>query len=464
MAPEFEHSWRSWRLPTAAAAALTCLVLPGCRTYTPVPLALDEALEAFHARASTWAGVEEWLEAPAGSKPLQFEPEDGLALEEGLLVALAFHARNRLARLDWQRASAGSDWAGRFYDPVLDAELLRVTENAPERWAWALGLGLRIPVGGRRSAEKAVARARLTEARSELLVTAWSVERDVRSAWLDWSLALAQKSVTEAFIDQLEPLQERAEKLAQGGELNPATAALFRLERSRQLGLLAGLAGRTRAAELRVKASIGLAPDAPVELRPELPRSALAIARSPGYPLSHPQVQALSASYQVAEENLRLAIAKQWSDLTLGPRVEDDAGQMRIGLLGAVPLPLWNGNGPAIVAAWSDRNEARLRATVAAEKLVGQWATWQAELEAAEAQRAALEDMLAPLMSEQLAQAREMLRLGQGSTLVILESMVRSNQLDLERLKVRAAIGKAANEMATLAGRRQAGNPAEEKL
>jgi outer membrane protein, heavy metal efflux system len=453
-----------------AAAALLALAahagLAGCQTYEPRPpsspvehrrewLARSDAL-AGGALAPFLARLEEHARPHAGALAL----DDGLSLAEAQLVALAYNPGLRLARLRLGVAAAGAEHAGRWADPGLSFDVVRFVESVPDPWVATLGLAFTLPTSGVRAAERSLAVAEQRAAEAALVEAEWSLRRDVAAAWIAWSAARLRMEETERHLAGLAGLVVDAELLAERGELVRAEAALLRIALAGGRAELLRLAGEAAALEQRTRALLGLAPEAPVELVP-------ALAAPAGETLGEllvvddalerierrsPLLARLRAEHAVAEEALRREIRAQAPDLALGPRLESDEGRARAGLLGALPLPLWNANRRAIAEARAARELARVAIDAGREELVGLHAQARVRLAALEAQRAELEATLIPLALAQLADARALMRLGEGSALLLFESLAGAIRSRLELIAAREAEALARVELAHLLG------------
>ncbi|MCP3918097.1 MAG: TolC family protein [bacterium] len=428
-----------------------CVAAVGCQSYEAQPL--DPALHraAWHGR--TLEQFIERLEPLHAAAPTDFDPHDGLTLNEGQLVALVFQPRLRLERLRAERALASSDHAGLWVDPELSLEGLRITESVPDRWVVAAGLSFTIPLSGRLGTERDLADAELRTARSHVLESEWSVRHDVRLAWARWSAAQLRVEETERFILAMDGLVVSSMRLAEAGEVAPTEAALFRVEQAQRQSQLLRLRGELEAAEQALRAELGLAPEAPVTLVPALDVAVSAPVRgADDLAERNPSLARLRLEYEVAEQNLELEVARQYPDLTLGPAYEDDAGQSRIGLLSALPLPLFNANRRAIAEARVDRELARAAFETAYEMLVGRWAAASAQARGLASQQEQMESVLVDLVDGQLADAMQLRELGEGTSLVLLESLKRAYETKLEFIETRLARARARAEVDYLVG------------
>lgn len=445
---------------STARTLMALLALTSCQSYEPSPLEPRVHRATWHARTLDDASLAEFVErldVDFGGAPARFDPADGLTLREGRLVALVFHPDLRLARLGVARAAASADEAGLWPDPELSVSALRITESVSDRWVVTPGLAFTIPLSGRLGAERELADAEQRAAVQRALEAEWGVWHDVERAWFAWSAAGIRVDETERLLAALETLVERTAALVRQGELLRTEAALFGVEEAQRRNQLVRLRGEKAALEQRLRAQLGLAPEAPVAFVPTLaPLSGTAAAdgqvaartlaeRNPG-------LARLSEEYDAAEATLRREIEKQIPDLTLGPQYETDQGQSRIGLFGGLPLPFLNANRRAIAEALVDRERARAAFESEYETLVGRWTTTAARARALADQRVDLETALIPLVDRQVADALLLTGLGEGTSLVLLESLTRAHETKLALIETRAAEALASAELEHLTG------------
>jgi len=442
-----------------AGVLVAAAFLASCQSYEPRPLDSEAHREAWRARTLEGASLREFLdrlEDRSDSAAEEFDPADGLSLREGQLVALVFNPSLRLARLRVARAAAGAEHAGRWADPGLELAVLRITESVPDPWVITPGLTLTIPLSGRLEAERGRAVAERRAAEGAVLEAEWSVWRDVRAAWIEWSAARLRVEATEQLAQDMEGLVRTASELAERGEIPRTEASLFRVEATQRRNQLRRLSGEADAWEQRLRGFLGLAPTAPVELLPAIALPVAGAAESGGpdaIELRNPGLVRLRREYEVSEETLRREIRGQYPDLTLGPLFESDEGQSRIGFLGAIPLPLLNANRRSIAEARAEREVARAAVESTYEILVSRWAAATARAESLASQREEMVQVLVPLVERQVEDAFELMRLGEGATtLVLLESLTRAFQAKLDLVDTRAAEALARAEVDYLIG------------
>lgn len=445
------------------------VVLPmamlGCQSYERAPLDRAAHRAAWHNRTLSAADLGTFVarldRAPA-QPTSELDLADGVSLLEGQLVALVYNPDLRLVRLALEGAEAGAAHAGRWVDPILQLDLLRITESVANPWVITPGLAFSLPLSGRLSAERGLVEASLTVAQLEVFEAEWDLRLAVERTWIEWSAARIRLEETERFVASLESLASSTAELAARGELARTEAALFELERSQRRNELWRLGGEGADAEQRLRALLGLAPDAPVVLTPTLdpvheqpPAAADTPSTTAAFDLleaQNPSLARLRREHEVTEQALRLEVAKQLGDLTFGPLYESDAGQGRIGLLAALPLPFFNANRRAIAEARVDRTLAAAAYEVEYERLVGRWAAARARLASYTKQRVELARDVVPLVERLLQDSTELMRLGEGSSLVLLESLMRAHQTKLDLVDSRASEALASAELAHLIG------------
>lgn len=410
----------------------------GCQTYEAAPLDLPGHSAAWRERTPSDESVREFAERIAvrgGESPSPFDPDDGLTLSEAELVALVYNPDLRLARLRAGVDAAKAEYAGLWDDPEFAIDVLRVTESVANPWVITPGLAITIPISGRLEAEKSRANAASRVGVSEVVENEWRVRRDLVVAWSEWSAATLRLDEQKRLLDSIAAMVATADRLAEVGELPRTEATLFAIERAQREYERRRLMGDVNEAEQRVRSLMGLAPDAPVVLVPSLD-GVPGVANADRL-WDHPTLVRLRDEYEVAEQTLHREIRKQYPDLTIGPLYETDQGQSRIGFLGAIPLPVFNANRQGIAEAQALREVARAAYETEYERLVGAIAAANARVSALRDERELIVQDIVPLVDRQLVDARRLLELGEGGSLVLLESVVRAHESKMHLIDVR---------------------------
>jgi outer membrane protein TolC len=279
---------------------------------------------------------------------------------------------------------------------------------------------------------------------------------------------------TERLVESLESIMQSVLPLVEGGELLRTEAGLLAIEGAMRRSELTALRAQAAEAELDIRRLMGLSPVAEVDMIAAIP--ALSTPQEAVGQLADTNLTLarLRSEYEVAEVTLRREIRKQYPDLVIGPQVESDEGQSRIGIVGAIPIPMLNANREGIATATAEREVARGAYETAYEDAVGKVAGLQVRAEAAHQQRRELEQTLVPMVDRQVADIRRLIELGESGGvggLVLLESLVRAHgvkmrlidlSLDaaLAEIKMRELIGPDQPKAPETAAARDADGPA----
>lgn len=430
-------SSRSIRLRAFSVIALAGLA--GCQVYRPSPLDPPGHLEAWREQSPSSETVREFARQLAESEPespVPFDPTDGLTLGEAEVVALVYNPGLRVARLKAGVARAAAEHAGRWDDPELSIDVLKVVEGVPDPWVIGSALSLTVPISGRLGVEKARAEAVLHSELARAAEEEWRVLRDLRETWLSWSANRLRLEEAVRVVASLDSVMETTEVLVEGGELLRTESALFKIEQESRKADLDRLRAQVTEGEQEIRSLLGLAPTAPARFLP-----AVAFA-DPGdgetaLAEANPTLVRLRTEHDIAEIGLQREIRRQFPDLTLGPQAEDDQGQSKVGLVGAIPIPILNANKGGIAAAVAEREMARAAFEAEQEQLEGRLAAMHARLSGIRSRRNSIDSTVVPLVDRQVEDARRLLELGESGSLVLLESLVRAHEAKLELIEVR---------------------------
>ena len=443
------------------------MLLGACQSYAPRPLDLGGHDRAMRARDVASADVAEYarrLSAAGGDAGRgTFDPTDGLTLAEAEAVALFFNPELRVARLKAGVPRAGAAEAGRWADPALAVDAERILEGVRDPWVLGGVLNLTLPISGRLGVEREKARAEADVEELRALVEERRVVGELRERWLEWSAALERAELARAYVAEYDGTVERAEQLRRAGEISPLEARAFRIERAARAAKLRGHRADAAAAELEVKARLGLVPGAPVRLVPSLAADAGGVPPESELPrvlASTPAVRLARAEYAAAERALELEVRRQYPDLELGGGSGIDQDTTRALFGGRVPLPLFNRNRRAIAEARAAREASRAAAEAEYERRVGAAAAARGRLDAAREALAFAERELAPLVDEQLAEARRLGKLGAADTLIVLEALRGAHEAKLGIVEARLAASLAARRAQLLVEMPDAAAPA----
>lgn len=330
-------------------------------------------------------------------------------LETLTLVATYERPDMPLATAKLGVANAGEITAAELPNPRLSiSPTYNTTTTTPSPWKVGPVITFLIQSSGARPAQIAQAKAQAEAARQALAVTAWELRGQVRTALIaSWSAqqatALSAKRLSYAQQYQTAAAQRYQAGMVSAAALNTATlaenraalqfAADERIARLARTNLAAALGLPTIALHGITLAMAGLShPQQPGNLAP-LVRAAL---------IRRPDVLAALSHYAAAEAGLRLAIAKQYPSLDIGPGYHYDQGDNKYILAISLPLPILNQNQGPIAAARAKRRVAAENFMATQEKVLAQiehaqtdWRASGAELSSARNVRTAAANALA---------------------------------------------------------------------
>jgi outer membrane protein TolC len=472
------------------------LVLTGCATYERRALELEQYVEDWSHRQISVDSTSEYAETLAdGEENVPYDPSDGLSLAEAEAVALVFNPQLRLARAQAEVPLASARQAGWWPDPEFEAKVQRFVnrgsrtkfrfdggsfggvntgivggnggsangmEMTPpgfrrvqgdyidDPWIVSASLSITIPISGRLAVEQDWSWAEYAVSWRRILISEWELLTRLRAKWLEWSTTRERIEVVGAFVEQLGTVATMTERLAAAGELKPTDARLMLVELRRQRALLQTHKAEAEQQRLELLAMLGLAPETPVELRPDvfLPHIDVAAdSRRDTLLRRDPRILMVRAEYEAAEQRLRLEVRKQYPDLNVGPSYSFEEGFSRLGFGFGFPIPLWNRNRQAVAEARAEREAARTRAEAQIEQVFSELARAEARLRYAAQRREMLLDDVAPLVDRQVDETRKLLELGEVDVLLLRDALSSAVKTKLDVLAAILAEAQAANTL-----------------
>ncbi len=355
-----------------------------------------------------------------------------------------------LATAELGEAAAGEITAAELPNPTLSImPTYNTTTTTPSPWTVGPAVSFLIQSFGSRSALIAQARAQDEAARQAIAVTAWQLRGEMRTALLAlWS---AQRSAALA-ARRLALARQYRHALAQRygtGMISAATLNTASLAQD-QAGLqLAADRRHVRLARTGLAAALGLPsvalhgvvldmtgishPRHPGELGP-LIRAALS---------KRPDVLAALARYAAAEAGLRLAIARQYPSIDLGPGYHYDQGDDKFILTVSLPVPILNQNQGPIAAARAARRVAAEQFMATQTQALAQIERARTDWRASEAELVIAHRVCASAASA-LARRRSAFAAGQISRVRLLGAKQAFVQAE------RSALGASVHERAAL--------------
>ncbi len=348
----------------------TVIAIAACSTvpYSPRPLEPEATAAAFIARSGDGDGVKRFVTANGYASDAW--PPQQWGLKELTLVALYFHAdiRTARARVGIAQAELGSaaqtqSWSGRL-KPAYNSEVLP-TNSGP----WTLGLELEIPLvaQGKRAALTERSAFLADAADLDVAIAAWTVRSRVRDRYLELQANRDALQLLDAQLaarkDMLSLVKRRVEAgMLSARDLGAERVAYSQLEllRSRELARQQRMRGELAAAlglSLEVLERMNLIFDADVSPQTDLDAATLRRMAL----RNRLDVHRKLLEFAAADAGVKVAVAAQNPDITLGPGYTWDQGDNIWSLAVGISLP------PAARARASIR-EAQARRELAAEQ------------------------------------------------------------------------------------------------
>lgn len=442
---------------TALCAAAS--LLHGCRSYQPAPLALDETERAFLVRSVDGPSLAEFSAQLAVHAPDAgaFDAADGLSLAEAEAVALVLNRELRAARLAAGVTRATAENAGLWRDPTLGVDLSKVVGGVGGSVEAMFSLGFTLPLSGRLDAERARADAAHRAELARVAAEEWRVIAELRRAWAHRTALVAEAAAARDVLARVGQVVAVVDRMEAAGEIARIEARLLKIEDTTLRAELRALDAEVSRATHDIESTLALPPRAdrlldadfaafaPLGREPQAALQARIAQTSPALGLAR-------ARHELAEHRLAEEIRATWPDLELAPGFGEDNGDRQAVLGIGVTLPVLDGNRRGIAEAEAARALARGEAESTYEQLLGDLMSAEERLASALAQREMLETTLVPLVDLQYAEAREVARLGEVNTLILLESL--KQQLDAKRQLIAARRDEAiaATDIAAIAG------------
>jgi cobalt-zinc-cadmium efflux system outer membrane protein len=425
-----------------------------CVRYHPRPIAPIKAMADFEARRLDSSELGTFLVA---NKEVESWPPARWDLKSLTLAALYYHPDMDIARAQWGVARGGRITAGERPNPILNPVMgYNTTSPTSEVTPWIpeVALELTIETAGKRGIRIAEARHLAEAARWQILSTAWSVRSRMRGTLLEVyaagemeGLLVGQEKLQAEFVRILELQRDAGEvstyDLTQARvALDASRLAAIEAARVKEQALarLAGALGLARQALEGVAISF----DAFRDLKPDLPSDDIRRHAV----LNRSDILAALAEYEARQSALKLEIAKQYPDITLGPdyQLDQTDSKWTIGL--GLVLPILSRNRGPIAEALASREESAARFMALQSQVIGELDAAIEDCRAAVLKSRAANDLVANLAGQERA-ARAQRELGEISPLEFLGIQLELNAAARARLEAmtqaQEAVGRLEN-------------------
>ncbi|HEY5928894.1 MAG TPA: TolC family protein [Burkholderiales bacterium] len=335
------------RFSLRCCAVLVIFIAAGCSSapYTARPLDQDAAIAEYAQRTGATDGLKRF--AVANGYPDSGWPPQQWGLRELTFAALYFHPDMRIARARAELAHAQRDSAGTPADIGVRVRPEYHTRELPEdNGPWTLGLELEIPLVSQGKHDARVERgAFLADAADiDVAVAAWEVRARVRDRFIDLQSDREALAALEAQIAARREMLGLVERRVQAGMLSSQDLGAERLALA-QLEILRdqkAYQGQRRLADLALAIGVPQEVAAAMEMHfsaePPVAQTDAAVLRRLALG-NRLDVHRKLLEFGAADADVKLAVAMQNPDITLGPGYAWDQGDNLWSLAVGFTLP-----------------------------------------------------------------------------------------------------------------------------
>jgi outer membrane protein, heavy metal efflux system len=357
-----------WRQATFASLVASSLALSSCVSVPREPIDPTESARRLTSRSMQDLSVAQALQKAGLSMPEQ----SGWGLDALTIVAWTLRPDVLVAAQDIAASSAAERVARQVPNPSVSLGPGYVAHNANHNvspWVMSTAVGFTIETGGKRRIRTAQARATTQTIRWQFAETLWRARQEVRNALLSRQLAQASLELANEEARLREAFSAWVDTQLRFGAGTQSDRLAAQTNLAQAQAQLRTVRGDLAAADAELAASVGVVGE-------NLPLSQIVTLSIDDLPdpeqipqqtwrdwgvMNRLSVNHSLADYEVAEEDLRLAIAQQYPDLNLGPGYTFDKGDSIINLALGLTPPLLHGQRAQIDQAIASRRKSAIQ-------------------------------------------------------------------------------------------------------
>jgi len=366
----------------AAMLGVAASLLAGCASYTPKPIVPSNTAASLERRTLDEPTLVQFITTVLPDRAAAGGPPDW-DLSALTLAALYFHPEIEVSRARLALARAGVTTAGQIPNPTLSVQPGQYPALIDSS-AWNVGflVNFVLEIAGKREKRVEQARNLVEAARQDVATAAWQVRGGVRSALLDLWAAEGRLRL----VERRQTVQAQVVTLLEGrfgaGETSALDVARERINLSQARLALRETERQAAEARARLAAAVGVPVraiesaqlslgsfDRPAET-PDVNGVAAGSLRRKALQ-ERTDVLGLLAEYEATQSGLRLEIAKQFPNITLGPGYTYDQGYDLYTFGLNAELPIFNQNQGPIAQAEARRKEAAAKFVALQGKIIG---------------------------------------------------------------------------------------------
>lgn len=408
-------------LPLAA-----CLVLAACQTYRPEPLDMAAHEAEWLARqpmAVNGPVTEAVMHTSRGESSL------AITIDDAARTALLYNPGLRRKRAEIGIQAAAAAEAGRLSDPTLELGISRLLEGGSSPWSLGLGIGFSIPLSDRLGAEKELAFGHVEQAMAEAAEAELELLLELNLKWASHTHTVGLVTVLSKLADDCRTALQDARRAAEAGRMDAVTVGALELGLAALNKEIRELSRGSDATLAEIRALMGLHPSQTIELSGTIPAQSENASSSPGP--SHPALLATQAAHDAAEAAVRLAIERQYPDLSLTPGLEWDEGEPKAGAGLSIPIPVIDGNRREIAETRAARTAAAVTHQATVEALTHRLTTARLAKAAAEESQTLLRAMLSAI-DGQLRRLQDLQKEGRGDPVMLIDTLRQQRDATVE--------------------------------
>jgi outer membrane protein TolC len=352
-----------------------------------------------------------------------------------------------------QAALAHEVTAGQMLNPDLTLQSEYGAHNEAHPWLYGVAFDRVLRSPGRRHLEQEIARLDTANTRLQLMDEIWVLRHELIVALSDWESARRRLTL----LDRLAAAQDRLllgeRKRVQAGEDSPSESVIVEQGRIETEQQQAQARAAADAAQVAAAKALGLPPDTLNEvpfawpdwgMPPGIGEEEDGAARERAL-LSRSDLEAAIGDYSIAEAQFKLAVKRQYPQLTIGPGYYWDHGINKFPLDVGLTLPL-NGNKGEIAEARAARDVAGKRMLALQADIYGAIAAAERTEHLARNSTDTAERRLENAR-HQAAQSELSLHLGESSAMERVGAEILAIRAELEVLEMRAQLQAARNNL-----------------
>jgi outer membrane protein, heavy metal efflux system len=444
IAPWMKRWWQLW---TASLVALC-----GCATYHPAPLDPQHGVAQFAARRLDDRELQAALarllpQAAAAWPPQEWDRAQLLA------VALVRNPQLAVARDQVQVALAHEITAGQMLNPDLTLQSEYGAHGDPHPWLYGVALDWVLRSPGRRHLEQDIARLDTANTRFQLMDGIWALRHELIAALSDWESARRRLTLLDRLAAAQDKLVLGERKRVQAGEDSPSESVTLEQGRIETEQQQAQARAAADAAQVAAARALGFPPDELNTVRfawadwgvpPDISAERSRVVRERAL-LSRSDLEAAIGEYSIAEAQFKLAVKRQYPQLTVGPGYYWDHGINKFPLDVGFTLPL-NGNKGEIAEARAARDVTGKRMLALQANIFGEIAAAERAEHLARTSTDTAERRLENAR-HQAVQSELSLHLGESNVMERVGAEILAIRAELEVLEMRAQLQTARNNL-----------------